>query len=282
MRSPFADSERERLIAAILPDVPFDGWSLRALRSAARRADIPFEEVTALFPRGAPDMVAAMSHWADRQMLQRLEAALLQAPGAEPPGLSRRVEMAIHIRFEIVLPWREAVRRGLSVLALPHNAPLVGVGLAQHGVQRGDHRHVQVAEQREDVRTRGAAVDAELVLQAHDVHVAEIEEVRDAAVVHVAAHAQEPEVGDVVLAARVEAAAALHVQPLRRRIELLFHDAEALAELPVKAAYLDGELCGVLRDGRTAFSIVQNAADSRSSGSLVFFLFDLLHLDGGT
>ena len=32
--------------------------------------------------------------------------------------------MAIHIRFEIVLPWREAVRRGLSVLALPHNAPL--------------------------------------------------------------------------------------------------------------------------------------------------------------
>src|SRR3954454_21293774 len=28
--------------------------------------------------------------------------------------------------------------------------------------------------------------------------------------------------------------------------------AEALAELPVKTAYLDGELCGVLPDGRTA------------------------------
>ena len=35
-------------------------------------------------------MVAAFSHWADRQMLQRLETALLQAPGAEPIGLSRR------------------------------------------------------------------------------------------------------------------------------------------------------------------------------------------------
>jgi DNA ligase D-like protein (predicted ligase) len=55
--------------------------------------------------------------------------------------------------------------------------------------------------------------------------------------------------------------------------------AEALAELPVKTAYLDGELCGVLPDGRTAFSIVQNAADTRSSGSLVIFLFDLLFLD---
>jgi len=41
---------------------------------------------------------------------------------------------------------------------------------------------------------------------------------------------------------------------------------------------LDGELCGVLPDGRTAFNLVQNAADTRS-GSLVFFLFDLLFLD---
>src|SRR3954451_13508506 len=104
MRSPLADSERERLIQALLPDVPFDGWSARALRSAARRAGIPYKEAAALFPRGAPDMVAAMSHWADRQMLQRLETALLQAPGqasgAEPLGLSRRVALAIHTRFE--------------------------------------------------------------------------------------------------------------------------------------------------------------------------------------
>ena len=143
MRSPFADSERERLIQAMLPDVPFDGWSTRALRGAARRAGIPFEEATALFPRGAPDMVAAMSHWADRQMLQRLETALRQPPGVEPLGLSRRVALAIHIRFEVVLPWREAVRRGLSVLALPQNVPL-GLRLLYDSVDAiwegvGDH-----------------------------------------------------------------------------------------------------------------------------------------------
>jgi bifunctional non-homologous end joining protein LigD len=39
--------------------------------------------------------------------------------------------------------------------------------------------------------------------------------------------------------------------------------ADALAELPTRMAYLDGELCGVLPDGRTAFNVVQNAADSR-------------------
>ena len=54
--------------------------------------------------------------------------------------------------------------------------------------------------------------------------------------------------------------------------------AEALTELPARSAYLDGELCGVLPDGRTAFNLIQNAADTRS-GSLVFFLFYLLFLD---
>ena len=32
--------------------------------------------------------------------------------------------------------------------------------------------------------------------------------------------------------------------------------AEALAELPASTAYLDGELCGVLPDGKTAFNLV--------------------------
>src|SRR5207237_3091140 len=55
--------------------------------------------------------------------------------------------------------------------------------------------------------------------------------------------------------------------------------AEAIAALPAKNAYLDGELCGVLPDGRTAFNLIQNATDT-GEGSLVFFLFYLLHLDG--
>jgi DNA ligase D-like protein (predicted ligase) len=52
-----------------------------------------------------------------------------------------------------------------------------------------------------------------------------------------------------------------------------------IARLPAKNAYLDGELCGVLPDGRTAFNLIQNASDT-GQGSLVFFMFDLLHLDG--
>jgi len=56
--------------------------------------------------------------------------------------------------------------------------------------------------------------------------------------------------------------------------------AKALASLDARQAYLDGELCGVGPDGVTSFSIVQLASDSGDAATLVFFLFDLLHLDG--
>jgi DNA ligase D-like protein (predicted ligase) len=56
--------------------------------------------------------------------------------------------------------------------------------------------------------------------------------------------------------------------------------AEAMASLPASQAYLDGELCGVRPDGITSFSMIQAASDAGNADGLVFFLFDLLHLDG--
>jgi len=122
MRSPLAERERERLIAALLPDVAFDGWTRHSLRNAARRASLPVGEAMALFPRVAPDLIAAFSRWADCQMLERLEAA--------PPAgsLSRKIALALRLRFEVLAPWREAVRRGLSLLAMPQNT-LLGLRL---------------------------------------------------------------------------------------------------------------------------------------------------------
>jgi bifunctional non-homologous end joining protein LigD len=56
--------------------------------------------------------------------------------------------------------------------------------------------------------------------------------------------------------------------------------AAAVTSLPVRQAYLDGELCGVRPDGTASFSLIQNASDTGKGDALVFFLFDLLHLDG--
>src|SRR5271168_584814 len=38
--------------------------------------------------------------------------------------------------------------------------------------------------------------------------------------------------------------------------------AKSNAGLPARNAYLDGELCGVSPDGRTAFNLIQNATDA--------------------
>src|SRR3954454_16087396 len=55
--------------------------------------------------------------------------------------------------------------------------------------------------------------------------------------------------------------------------------AAAVASLDARQAYLDGELCGVRADGLTSFSKIQAASDAGIAVGLVFFLFDLLHLD---
>ena len=56
--------------------------------------------------------------------------------------------------------------------------------------------------------------------------------------------------------------------------------AKAVAALDARQAHLDGELCGVGPDGITSFNIVQLASDRGNAAALVFFLFDLLYLDG--
>ena len=119
MKSPLAESQRDALIEAMLPDVPFDGWSRAALRAAARRTGVPAAEALALFPDGPADFAACFSHWADRRMLDRLESLPL-----DQLRVPERVALAVNIRLEIVEPWREAVRRVMTILALPQNAPL--------------------------------------------------------------------------------------------------------------------------------------------------------------
>jgi len=119
MRSPLAEEQRAALIAAMLPNVAFDGWSRPALRAAARRVGMPADEALALFPNGAAELVACFSRWADVRMLDRFEAMV-----PEPSRVSESIALAIATRLEIIAPWREAVRRALSVLALPRHVPL--------------------------------------------------------------------------------------------------------------------------------------------------------------
>ncbi len=56
--------------------------------------------------------------------------------------------------------------------------------------------------------------------------------------------------------------------------------ADAARGLSARNAFLDGEVAVVLRDGRTSVQALQNAIGKRGAGPLVYFVFDLLFLDG--
>lgn len=56
--------------------------------------------------------------------------------------------------------------------------------------------------------------------------------------------------------------------------------AREAATLPVDSAILDGEAVVLLPDGRTSFQALQQAFSGKPPGQLVYFVFDLLELDG--
>jgi ubiquinone biosynthesis protein COQ9 len=80
---------------------------------------MPADEALALFPNGAAELVACFSRWADQRMLDRLETTALDSL-----RIPERIAVAIATRLEIISPWREGVRRALSVLTLPQHAAL--------------------------------------------------------------------------------------------------------------------------------------------------------------
>jgi ubiquinone biosynthesis protein COQ9 len=112
-------AEKDALLLATLVNVPFDGWSIAALRTGARAAGLDEAAAPALFPRGAVEMVEWFSDWADRAMLERLAATDLAAM-----KIRERVAEGVRARLAALQPHREAARRTLAVLAQPQNAPL--------------------------------------------------------------------------------------------------------------------------------------------------------------
>lgn len=107
--------ERDAAIDAMLPNVPFEGWTVRALRMGLAAAGMPEDEATLLFPGGAADMIAVFCDLADRRMTEAASALT-------EPKLADRVRAIIELRLAMNRPHKEAIRRATAVLALPGNA----------------------------------------------------------------------------------------------------------------------------------------------------------------
>ncbi len=113
---------RDRILVATLPHAAFDGWSRTALRAGV--ADAGKEEgwgpdmARRAFPGGIPDLVDHLADWADRRMLDELAKLDL-----ESMRIRDRIAAGVRARLLVLAPYREGVRRLLTYLALPQNAP---------------------------------------------------------------------------------------------------------------------------------------------------------------
>jgi ubiquinone biosynthesis protein COQ9 len=111
-------AEKRRILAAALPHVAFDGWSGGLIARAAAEAGLDPSVALRAFPEGPIDLVSFWIAEADRQMLDELARRDLAAM-----KVRERIAAAIRIRLTQQAPHREAVRRALSLEALPRHAP---------------------------------------------------------------------------------------------------------------------------------------------------------------
>jgi ubiquinone biosynthesis protein COQ9 len=112
-KTPKTD-QRDALILAALPHVPFDGWSRKTLAAAAQSAGLEAGTELRLFPEGVKDAVAHFMDMADRLMLEDLKGLDLAAM-----KIRVRIATAVRVRLTRWTPHREAVRRALALSPLP-------------------------------------------------------------------------------------------------------------------------------------------------------------------
>lgn len=117
MLDPSSDTDRATILSAMLDHVAFDGWTQRAVRRALVDLGRDPADAPILFPGGASEMIALWSQRIDQQMLSEAIAADLAAY-----RMPARVRAIISIRLDLVRPHKDALRRALALLALPHNA----------------------------------------------------------------------------------------------------------------------------------------------------------------
>jgi ubiquinone biosynthesis protein COQ9 len=109
------DDITDKLLDAALIHVAFDGWSAQAFRAACTDAGIDEALAKSVCPRGALDLAAAYHRRGDAQMVAAMEGADLQA-------MKIREQVAFAVRSRLQMAEKEAVRRGVTLFALPQHA----------------------------------------------------------------------------------------------------------------------------------------------------------------
>ena len=110
---------RRRLALAVGENAVFDGWSRKAVDSAAGQLGIDPVQARLAMPKSQSGMIDLYIQEVDRALEAWFTPKRLQ-----DKKIREKIRALVWKRLEIMGPAREAVRRGLAILAMPQNIPL--------------------------------------------------------------------------------------------------------------------------------------------------------------
>ena len=105
---------RDAILLRLIPNVPFDGWTMPAAAEAAVEAGFEAEMAMAVFPDAENDLVRHFADWADRQML-----AALKKQNIKDMRVQDKIRMAVRTRLDVLAPYKETERAALGFWARP-------------------------------------------------------------------------------------------------------------------------------------------------------------------
>ena len=114
-----SSATRDAAVRAMLPLAGAEGWNWGVIRGglAAIGEDPALAE--SWFPTGAPGAAAAWIDLANREMI-----AAAAAEGVAELRVPARIRRVVELRLAAAAPHKAALRRALSLLALPWNTPV--------------------------------------------------------------------------------------------------------------------------------------------------------------
>ena len=117
-------AQKDQILEAALVHAAFDGWSRRTLNQAAEDAGFDVATARRLFPQGGDSLLAWLGDWADRRMLDAIEAeSLARLPVRE------RIAKLVRTRLEVLDDHKEAMRRAALIRGNPANLGTAGKAL---------------------------------------------------------------------------------------------------------------------------------------------------------
>lgn len=116
--SPLEQLRRE-LALSTGENAVFDGWTAKAVDSAARQLGIDPVKARLAMPKGQAELIDLYIQEVDRAL-----AAYFTPERLSGMKIREKIRSLIWRRLEIMGPAREAVRRALAILAMPQNLPL--------------------------------------------------------------------------------------------------------------------------------------------------------------